>query len=115
MSDFHQQKTVKSRKARRCRCTDATIEEGAEYVRFSGVCEGDFYSVAVHPSAAEIYNRHCQRAWDNGDDGLSFDDLLESLRWHSDDQSEAERKIVAALPGVPRWFVDSVNGTKETE
>lgn len=114
MSDFHQQKTVKSRKARRCCCTRATIERGAEYVRFSGVCEGDFYSVALHLSVAPIYTRHLEIAFANADCGLPFDDLLDSLRYCRDEQSEAERKLVAALPGVPQWFVDAVNG-KEAE
>ena len=108
MSDFHTQKTVKSRKPRRCHCTGATIEKGAEYVRFSGVFDGEFYSVAVHPVARPIYDRHCQQAWDNGDDGLSFGDLLESMLNLHDDQSEAERKLVAGLPGVPAFFVEAV-------
>lgn len=116
MSDFHNQTTQRSRKRRKCQCTGAIIEPGDEYVRFSGTNDGDFYNVVVHSVVAPIYNYHCDLCYETQDEGLPFDDLMESLIYmHVTPRGMEECRTVAALPGVPQWFVDKVNGLKETE
>lgn len=111
MSDFHNQSTQRSRKPRRCYLTGATIEKGDKYVRFYGSFEGDFYSIAAHPVAAPIYDRHSELLYDEHRETLQFDDFLESLLTRFD---QAECKAIAALPGVPEWFIDNVNDKLQT-
>ena len=69
----------KSKKPHACVCTGAVIPAGSPYVRFSGIWDGDFYSMCIHPVAAPIYERRNEESWRAGDEGLCAGDLIEDI------------------------------------
>ena len=78
--DFHNTHHIKSsKKPHRCKCTGVVIPIGSPYVRYSGVYEGDFYSICVHAAVHPIYEKRNNLAWKAGDEGLCPGDLIEDI------------------------------------
>lgn len=48
MSDFHESRKVKGRKAYRCEQCGQPIEAGCEHIYAAGRWEGDFYTQRIH-------------------------------------------------------------------
>ncbi len=105
MSDFDNQTRQKSKKARRCVCTGATIAVGDYYIRESGCHEGDFFSVAIHDVVSPIYDRRNLIAFKDTDEGLLFQDLLEDIIEGTNiPERQADFEAIVALDGVWPWF-----------
>lgn len=77
---FHITKHIlKAKKAQRCCETRTPINVGDPYVRFTGVHDGDFYTVAMLPQIEEMYNRRNNDAFREDGEGICFGDLIEDI------------------------------------
>ncbi len=65
MSDFHNKRTVTTRKAYRCDWCHLRIEKASPCVVTNGMFEGDFYRGRYHPECSEATTRYYQtnRCW----------------------------------------------------
>ena len=86
--DFTNTHLIKrSRKPHRCVLSGVLIPAGSSYIKMSGTCEGDFYSVVVHPDILDVYNRLNQQSWKESSQPIEFYDfrtLLDYTGTHPD-------------------------------
>lgn len=101
---FHNTTTHKARKAHRCAGSCGVIQPGETYTRFTGVSDGDFYSVAMKVPIAEIYQRLNEECWKQEGEGMYFDEMMEAVadrftEHPLDEQAIADmRAMIAANP-----------------
>ncbi len=104
--DFHHHSQHTARKVHRCTGCGGVIQPGESYTRFTGVSDGDFYSVAMKTPVAEIYRRLNQECWRLDGDGLCFQDLTDHVTERFteqplDEQTIADvRALLAANPSL---------------
>ena len=114
MSDFQTERTIKSKKRRRCTLSSVWIEVGEPHLYVTGSYEGDFYSVRFHPSVYKIYQRRNQKCWTHGD-GLPWDEFLDDIiEAKKDPNRDSDAAAIMALPGHPEWFRELFERTNQT-
>lgn len=100
MSDFHVDRTVKTRKPHRCEQCGTVIEPGSVATRGTGTYCGDFYSHYVHGECRKAGDAYAKLTGYWGDEYTWFqhtDELPEIAGWLI-----ANHPVVAGRLGLPR-------------
>lgn len=106
MNDFHHTSQPTARKPHRCVGCGGIIQVGETYTRFTGVSDGDFYSVAMKLPVAELYTRLNEECWRLDSEGLCFQDLIDHVcelltNQPLDEQTIADaRRLLTANPSL---------------
>jgi hypothetical protein len=104
--DFHNHSQRRARKEHRCSECHGGIRSGEIYSVFTGVFEGDFYSIKMCAHCGPAYEAANKESWRVGGEGLEFGSLHEDVFESHDAERMAAyiKNKVARGAEVPAWM-----------
>lgn len=120
MCEFQSERTHKARTEKKCCSCGTKISKGESYTRYSGMYEGDFYSVRHCDVCARGYKAYAAYLMDRtrkdwkypcSDSWMSYNEfeseLTEWLDWFDTKDIEEDKnlsELVKIMPSATKWF-----------